>query len=145
MMNFILGHYCRFIRITSLFSPLSLLALRLWMAKVFLVSGWLKLNDFQNAVFLFEYEYGLPLIPPHIAAFAGTAAEIILPLMLILGLGTRFAALGLLGVSLVIELLVYPGTTDHYYWMLLLGALITQGGGKLSADAVIEAKYSHKK
>lgn len=69
-----------------------------------------------------------------------TTAELVLPVLLVLGLLTPFAALGLMIMTLVIELLVYPGTTEHIYWMLLLGVLITHGSGKPGADWILFAR-----
>ncbi len=113
---------------------ISLLTLRLYIAKVFLTAGLTKIGNWDTTIALFEYEYGVPLLPPEIAAYMATAAELSLPIALIVGLLTPLAALGLFIMTLVIELFIYPGTTEHYYWMLLLGVLITHGGGKLSAD-----------
>lgn len=113
---------------------IALLAARLWMAKVFFMSGLTKIKSWDNTLMLFEYEYAVPVLPADIAAYMATSAELILPVLLVLGLLTPFAAAGLMVVTLVIELLVYPGTTEHYYWMLLLAVIITHGSGKLGLD-----------
>lgn len=112
----------------------ALLAARLWIAKVFFMSGLTKIKSWDNTIMLFEYEYGVPVLSPEIAAYMATAGELALPVLLVLGLFTPFAALGLFVMSLVIELFVYPGTTEHYYWLLLLGVLITHGSGRFGAD-----------
>lgn len=116
---------------------IALLTVRLWIAKVFFLSGLTKIKSWDNTLMLFEYEYAVPLLPAEIAAYMATGAELILPVLLVLGLFTPFAAMGLMVVTLVIELLVYPGTTEHYYWMLLLGVLITHGAGKIGLDPLI--------
>lgn len=113
---------------------LALLATRLWIAKVFFYSGLTKIKSWDTTVTLFEYEYGVPLLSPEIAAYMATAGELVLPILLVFGLFTPFAALGLFVMSLVIELFVYSGTTEHYYWLLLLGILITHGSGRLGVD-----------
>lgn len=113
---------------------ISLLSLRLFIAKVFFAAGLVKLDSWSSTLSLFEYEYNVPVIPFEIAAYMATAAEISLPILLIFGLFTPFAALGLFIMSAVIELFIYPGTTEHYYWLLLLGVLMTHGAGKLSLD-----------
>lgn len=119
---------------------IALLAIRLWIAKVFFLSGLSKIDSWNNTLMLFEYEYAVPVIPSDLAAYLATSAELVLPVLLVLGLLTPFAALGLMIMTLVIELLVYPGTTEHIYWMLLLGVLITHGSGKLGVDWILFAR-----
>ena len=117
-----------------------LLIIRLWIANIFLRSGLLKIMSWDATISLFQDEYALPFLPPSIAAILGTMAEIGAGAFILIGLLTPLAAIALLGVTLVIELLVYPGTNDHYHWMLLLGVLIFFGGGRLSADNFIFKK-----
>ncbi len=103
------------------------------------VEGWLSVTD--SAVALFRDEYRLPLLPPEIAAHAGAYAEHLLPLLLVLGLGTRWAALGLLGMTAVIQTLVYPDAwPTHLSWAAPLLYLAARGGGKLSLDAAVGLK-----
>lgn len=123
-------------------TPTMLLMARLLMARIFFYSGLTKLDNWTSTMFLFQYEYGnVPVLPPHIAAYMATAAELSLPVLLVLGLGTRFAALGLFGMTMVIELFVYPGTMEHYYWMVILGLLVALGGGQLSADHLAANRF----
>ena len=97
------------------------------------VEGWLSVSD--NAIALFRDEYKLPLVPPEIAAYAGAYAEHLLPLLLVLGLGTRWAALGLLGMTAVIQTLVYPDAwPTHLSWAAPLLYLVARGGGTISLD-----------
>lgn len=112
----------------------ALLAARLWIAKTFLMSGLVKIKSWDSTIALFTDEYKVPVLPPEIAAYMATAAELSLPILLVLGLMTPLAALGLFVMTMVIELFIYPGTTDHYHWMLLLGILLTHGSGKFGAD-----------
>ena len=101
--------------------------------------GWPQLSD--NARFLFEYEYQLPLLSPTLAAYLATSAELLLPLLLLLGLGTRFAALGVLLMTLVIEIFVYPDAYPlHGVWALSALYLIKQGGGLLSCDYRLQSR-----
>ncbi len=96
--------------------------------------GWPRLSD--NAVALFREEYKLPLLPPEWGALLAATGEHVLPLMLLLGLATRLSALGLLGMTLVIQLLVYPGAyPTHGTWAAVLLYLMAHGPGKLSLDA----------
>lgn len=77
----------------------------------------------------------LPLIPPELAACSGTAVEFFMPLLLVLGLGTRVAALGLFVMTSTIQLLVFPDAwPTHIQWFAILLVLLRQGGGKLALD-----------
>ncbi|MBP0596767.1 DoxX family protein [Herbaspirillum sp. LeCh32-8] len=97
------------------------------------VSGWLTIKDSTYA--LFQEEYRLPLVPPDIAAHLATYAEHLFPLLLVLGLFTRGAALALLGMTAVIEIFVYPDAwPTHLSWAGLLLLLVGRGGGAWSLD-----------
>lgn len=125
-----------------LFPPsMLLLVQRLGIAAVFFMSGrtkiedgtWLTLSD--GAFELFRTDYKLPFIPPVPAAYAATTAEHLFPILLTLGLFTRFSAAGLLAMTSVIEIFVYPDAwPTHLSWAGLLLPLIAFGGGKLSLD-----------
>lgn len=92
---------------------------------------------------LFEYEYDLPLLPADWAAHMALAAEILLPIALILGLFTRFAALAMLGMTLVIQIFVYPDLwTVHGLWAVTLLFIITRGPGVLSLDCLLRKKMN---
>ena len=114
------------------------LALRIFPAAVFFASGQTKLDGWRIADstwFLFQHEYALPLIPSDIAAVAATVAEHVLPALLVLGLCTRLSALGLLAMTVVIQIFVYPGAWQtHGLWAACFLALIVAGPGRLSLD-----------
>jgi putative oxidoreductase len=127
--------------------PLSLLLLvqRLGIAAVFFMSGrtkieegsWLTISD--GAFELFRTDYTLPLIPPVPATYAATTAEHLFPILLTLGLFTRVSAAGLLVMTAVIEIFVYPDAwPTHLSWAGLLLPLIALGGGKLSLDRLLK-------
>jgi putative oxidoreductase len=123
--------------------PYSLLALplRLAVATVFWNSGTTKLANWDATLDLFENEYKLPLIPPDIAAHLGTAVELTTPVLLVLGLLTRPAAAVLLGMTLTIEIFVYPQAwPTHIQWAAMILVLLCRGAGALSLDAVISRK-----
>lgn len=127
------------------FEGLALLFTRIALAGIFWRSGrtkveegsWFELTD--TTYFLFENEYsGVPL-PADIAAPMATYAETFFPILLVLGLATRFSALALLGMTLVIQFFVYPEAwwSVHLIWVALAGILISRGGGLFSADTMI--------
>ena len=124
---------------------LLLLVARLGIAAVFFLSGRTKVTGFlelkPSTYTLFRSEYALPLIPPEWAAHLATYAEHLFPLLLVLGLLTRPAAAALLGMTLVIEVFVYPEAwPTHLTWAGLLLPLLAYGGGAWSLDRVIRAK-----
>lgn len=105
---------------------------------MFFRSGMTKLASWDATVALFEMEYMVPVLPPVIAAYLATATEIGCSVLLIAGLGTRFAAAALLGMTLVIQLFVYPENwPDHLLWGSILAYLVTRGGGALSLDHLV--------
>ncbi|MDT4884608.1 DoxX [compost metagenome] len=98
--------------------------------------GMPRLSD--NAVFLFKEEYKLPVLSPELGATLAALGEHILPVFILLGLATRLSALGLLGMTLVIQLFVYPDAyPTHGTWAAVLLYLMAHGPGKLSIDAWI--------
>jgi len=118
--------------------PLALLAARLYIAKVFFLSGLTKLRDWDITVALFVEEYHVPLLPPELAAVLGTGGELVLPVLLALGLASRFAAFGLFFVNAV-AVISLPMITDaalqqHVFWGSLLFGLLLWGPGRWSLD-----------
>ena len=121
--------------------PLDLLLLiqRLGIAAVFFQSGRTKVEGLftipQTTVDLFELEYALPLLPPKLAAYLAAGAEHLFPVLLVLGLFTRLSAAALLGMTLVIQLFVYPDAwPTHLSWAALMLPLIALGGGRFALD-----------
>jgi putative oxidoreductase len=116
-----------------------LLVQRLGVASVFFLSGRTKVSGIftltDGTFELFRTDYRLPLIPPTVAAYAGTISEHVFPILLVLGLLTRLSAAALLGMTLVIEIFVYPDAwPTHLSWAGLMLPLIACGGGKFSLD-----------
>lgn len=127
-------------------SPVLDLAIRLWMAWIFFPSGWSKFMNYLNGdwgatVFLFKDVHPIPGVSPEIAAVMGTGGEVILSVLLALGLAGRFAAAGLLVMTITIQYLVpleYELMNDmHYLWMLLLAVPLVKGPGMLSLDHLL--------
>ncbi|NMM35889.1 MAG: DoxX family protein [Glaciimonas sp.] len=95
--------------------------------------GWPHLSN--SALFLFKDEYHLPLIPPELAAPMAAFAEHFFPILLLMGLATRFSALALFGMTMVIEIFIYPDAyPTHGVWAAVLLYLIARGPGKISLD-----------
>jgi len=111
---------------------------RISIGTVFWRSAMTKIDGLSlrpSTFFLFENDYRLPLIPPELAAYLATATEITMPLLLWSGLLTRFAATILLGMTLVIEIFVYPNAFDtHGVWAVTLLYLMKYGAGRFSLD-----------
>ena len=121
---------------------LVLLASRLGIAAVFFQSGRTKVEGFltitDGTYELFRTEYKLPLVPPEIAAHMSTYVETFVPVLLVLGLATRLSAFVLLGMTTIIEILVYPDAwPTHLSWAAILLYLIARGGGRLSVDRAV--------
>lgn len=126
-------------------SPLIDLTIRLWVGIVFFKSGLVKISSMDSTIALFENEYEVPLLPPELAAYLGTAAELTLPWLLFAGFATRFGAAALF-IFNIVAVISYPGLSevglkDHYYWGLLMLVPLLHGPGKLSLDYFIARKY----
>jgi putative oxidoreductase len=137
-MNTVFSLYARFEKALHLLAPVVDLAMRLYIAWVFFKSGLLKFQSWESTLALFEYEYAVPFLSPVTAAYLGTAAELVLPVLLALGLAGRFAALALF-VFNIVAVISYPDLSDvgrqhHYYWGALLAMLAVHGPGLLSVD-----------
>jgi putative oxidoreductase len=120
---------------------LVLLVARIAIATIFWRSGQTKVNGFsirEETFFLFREEYKVPLLPSDLAAYLATFAEHLLPVLLVIGLATRLSALGLLGMTLVIQLFVIPGGwPEHLLWFSVLLTIIARGPGAISLDHLI--------
>jgi len=121
---------------------------RLSIAAVFWQSGQTKVDGWQvtdNAVYLFQTEYKLPLVDPWLAAHLAAFAEHFFPLLLVLGLASRLSALALLAMTLVIEIFVYPDAwPTHGTWAVCFLVIIARGPGRLSLDYLISRYFARK-
>ncbi len=127
---------------------LAVLLIRLYIAKVFFYAGLTKLQDWDTTLFLFEEEYQVPLVSFEVAAYLGTFGEIVFPILLAIGLASRFSALALSIVNIVavVSLIeIAPAALYlHVLWGVLLAQVVVYGGGRLSLDYVVKAKWLHK-
>lgn len=123
-----------------------LLGLRLYASWMFFPAGLLKLKDWGSTLFLFEEEYQVPVLSPEVAAWLGTFGELVFPVLLTLGLFSRFSAAGLFVVNVVavISLAVVPpaAMAEHLLWGLALLVVTVWGGGKLSLDYLILKRFA---
>ena len=121
------------------------LAARIFPAMVFWQSGQTKVSGFSlkpSAIALFEDEYRLPLLDPEIAAHAAAIAEHLFPVLLVIGLASRFSAMALLLMTAVIEVFVYPDAwPTHGVWATCFLVVIARGPGLLSLDHLIARRY----
>ena len=138
------ARWSRLAELLTRFVPHDLLALatRVGIAAIFFLSGRTKVEGFltltPSAYDLFRTEYKLPLLPPELAAHLAAYAEHLFPVLLVLGLFTRLSALALLGMTLVIQVFVYPDAwPTHLSWAALLLYLVGRGGGALALDRAL--------
>ena len=134
-------------RATLPFQSLLLLATRVYVAWQFLKSGWLKVSDWETTQFLFQDEYHTPLLPPLAAAVAGTAGELVFPVLLIAGLLSRYAATGLFVVNIMAvvsysHVLLTEGFEaalgQHYLWGFMLLVVMVAGPGRWALDSMLD-------
>lgn len=128
---------------TGMLPSIVQLVLRLGLGGIFWASARTKVEGLlsisENTVFLFEEEYRLPLLSPDFAAIVTTYAEHLFPVLLLIGLATRFSALALLAMTMVIQIFVYPSAfmSTHLGWMALACAIMLYGPGKYSLDHLL--------
>jgi len=127
--------------------PLFALAIRLYLFRVFFLSGLTKLRSWDSTLYLFSNEYHVPVLPPAVAAVMGAGGELMFPVLLLLGWQGRFAAAGLFVVNLV-AVLSYPGLEpvmikDHVLWAVLIAYLFFHGVGRWSVQGLFqEGKFA---
>jgi putative oxidoreductase len=130
-------------------APLLLLFFRLYVGWVFFTSGLWKFNNWEQNLAVFEYEYAVPLLNYELAAYLATFGELVFPLFLFAGLGTRFAAIALSFVNIVAVISYYAtlskgaGLALHELYGAMLLVSIVFGGGFLSVDQWIKSKFSN--
>ena len=127
--------------------PLSLIQLmaRCSLAIVFWRSGMTKLANWDLTLQLFANEYKVPVLPPEIAAPMAASIELSTPVLLVLGLLTRVATLPMIGMTLVIQIFVYPMSwADHLTWMTMLLLLLSRGPGVIALDHLIKKAFDRR-
>lgn len=149
-MKFVTTSYNRAVALASKpwMDQLTLIMVRVSLAGIFWRSGrtkvvdgsWLSIGD--TAKFLFQEEYKAVPLPPELAAYMATYSEHLFPILIVIGLFTRLSALALLGMTMVIQIFVYPESwwSVHIIWVSLALVLIVRGAGQLSIDALLVKK-----
>ena len=143
--------YGKFLRFFNLLKDFGDLLVRLWIAKIFIQSALTKITDWGATIVLFKYVYTVPYISPVTAAYLGTAAEFILPALLILGLGGRLSVLAFILYNIFCVLSYHflwtpsgaTGLADHINWGLLLMMIMLHGSGRISLDYLIHKRWGH--
>lgn len=129
------------------YSAIALVA-RVAAADVFWRSGQTKVDGWQiteTTLDLFREEYRVPLLPPEVAAYMAAIQEHLFSVLLLIGFASRFSALGLLGMTAVIQLFIYPANyPDHLLWAAALLLIIVRGPGVISIDHFIREKFGTK-
>jgi putative oxidoreductase len=142
--NFI--YYQKLTGITNYLQPIALLMARFYVAWVFFSAGLTKIKDWESTLFLFEEEYFVPFLPFELAAYLGTFAELFFPVLLVIGLATRFASVSLFMVNIVavisLEEIAPAALYLHVLWGLLMLQAILWGAGKLSADHLLKKIFT---
>jgi len=128
----------QFVHLLEMLQPAAQLAARLYVGQVFFLSGLTKIQNWDTTLLLFTEDYKVPLLPPQLAAVAGTGGELVLPVLLVLGLGGRFAALGLSVVNVMAVLslsdIAPAAFQQHVFWGSLLLGLVLWGPGRWSLE-----------
>ncbi|MCH9644843.1 MAG: DoxX family protein [Gammaproteobacteria bacterium] len=135
----------------ELVKPLIDLFARIWVAQVFFYSGLVKYQAFQATIYLFANTYKVPFLSPVVGAWLATTAELLLPVLLVIGLGGRIMILIFFVYNAIVAISYpflwttqgYMALTQHIAWALVLGLLMCHGPGKLSLDYLIRLRHGH--
>lgn len=126
-------------------APVADLLVRLWIANVFWKSGLTKIANIDTTMYLFEYEYAVPIVPFELAAYMAIFAELVFPVLLVLGLATRATA-GALFIFNAMAVISYPslnpaGIVQHQVWGIMLLIPLFHGAGAISLDHFINKRF----
>jgi len=130
---------CKFNCVLSAFTPLVNLVARFYVANIFFKSGLTKIENWSATIYLFQHEYKVPLLSFTIAAVLATFVEIVGSIALALGIGTRYAAVALFFMTLIMNF-TYQDLPENYYWMIILAMIAVQGGKRISIDYLIKIR-----
>lgn len=153
MCKYLVAPFSWLTMLLELFTPLVNIGIRLWLFWTFTwTSGFNKLNDWSSTLSLFENIYDVPYLRSDVAAYLATAGEILLPSLLLLGVFSRFSAVGLFILNIT-ALYAYsdlwqngsvtPAGSLHIYWGALIAVICVYGPGKISIDYLLNKKCSN--
>jgi len=142
----IVQHYRKALCFLNCGAPIADLLLRLWIANVFWKAGLAKIANIDSTMYLFEYEYAVPIIPFELAAYMAIFAELVFPILLVLGFATRLTAGALFAFNFV-AVISYPtlnaaGVAQHQLWGIMLLIPLFHGAGAISLDHFINKRFS---
>lgn len=128
--------------IQAIGAPIVDLLFRVLIFRAFFNAGMTKINDWENTLFLFEYEYAVPILPPDVTAYLATSFELGMSSLILVGLLTRLAVLPLFAMALTIQFVLGAANPaysniEHFYWMTILLMLFVRGAGPLSLDHLL--------
>ena len=143
--SFIVQYYRKALCILNCGAPIGDLLLRLWIANVFWKAGLTKIANIDTTMYLFEYEYAVPIIPFELAAYMSIVAELVLPVLLVFGFATRMTAAALFVFNFV-AVISYPtlnaaGIAQHQLWGVMLLIPLLHGAGAISLDHFINKRF----
>jgi putative oxidoreductase len=145
LLDVVLGLFHRLHNLLDGLQPVAALMARGYVAEAFFRSGLTKIHDWDTTLALFQDEYHVPLLPSDVAAVMGTGGELLLPVLLVLGLGGRFGALGLsvMNVVAVMSLaeIAPAALQQHVTWGVLLAGLAVFGSGRWALDAWLLGRW----
>ena len=138
MWTWMISIYNKFFGIADYLQSPALLLARFYLAWVFFKSGLTKLRDWESTLFLFEYEYAVPVLPYELAAYLATIGELVLPTMLVFGIFTRKGAAGIFVINLV-AVFSLPDMPEaafnlHLVWGVLSALIAIWGPGRFALD-----------
>ncbi len=146
LVNQLYQHYTTASTLLEKLHSLVSLSARLYIAQVFFLAGLTKIKDWDTTLFLFEEEYQVPFLSYELAAYLGTFGELVFPILLAIGLATRFSAIALSVVNIVavisLEEIAPAALYLHVVWGILLAQIVIYGSGFLSADRWLKTKWA---
>ncbi len=146
LVNQLYQHYSTASTLLEKLHSLVSISARLYIAQVFFLAGLTKIKDWDTTLFLFEEEYQVPFLSYELAAYLGTFGELVFPILLAIGLATRFSAIALSVVNIVavisLEEIAPAALYLHVVWGILLAQVVIYGSGFLSADRWLKAKWA---
>ncbi len=143
--SFIVQKYREALCVLNCGAPIADLLVRLWIANVFWKAGLTKIANIDTTMYLFQYEYAVPIIPFELAAYLSIFAELVFPILLVLGFATRMTAAALFVFNFV-AVISYPtlnpvGVAQHQLWGVMLLIPLLHGAGAISLDHFINKRF----